>query len=159
MLRSTLARVRFSSLALMTTLTTLLVTLPARAATFSFVEPTRISAGAFYNGTTLRVRGSVGERSQVVVRVMGESSPETFDRQDRIGGFIWGGVEHVTFRQAPSVYGLFTSTALAATANRSVREQLRLGYEALVPHIEVVGARADKNRQANLSRRFIDRAR
>ena len=145
MLRSTLARVRFSSLALMTTLTTLLVTLPARAATFSFVEPTRISAGTFYNGTTLRVRGSVGERSQVVVRVMGESRPETFDRQDRIGRLIWGGVEHVTFRQAPSFYGLFTSTALAATANRVVREQLRLGYEALVPHIEVVGARADKN--------------
>lgn len=135
----------FNLLSLVAMLATLLCQSVARAATSSSVEPTRISAGTFYHGTTLRVRGSVGERSEVVVRVMGESGPQTFNRQDKIGGLIWGGIEHVTFRQAPSVYGLYTSAALAATADRALRDRLQLGYEALAPHIEVVGTRADKD--------------
>jgi pyruvate,water dikinase len=107
------------------------------------VEPSRIEAGLFYSGATVTVRGRAGVQSQVVVQIAGPSEPQTFNRRDRIAGFIWGGVEHVTFRRAPSVYGLFTSAALASIASADLRAELGIGYEALRLRVEVAGTSAD----------------
>lgn len=115
-------------------------TAPARAAgadAFSTVEPTRVEAGSWYDGATLRVSGSVDERSQVAIRVTGPLEHHTFNRRGKIGGIIWGGVEHVTFEHAPSLYEVFTSASLGAVAPAALRERLRLGYETLAAHMEV----------------------
>ncbi len=117
--------------------------LAAGEALFS-VEPDHISAGTFYRGATLHVRGHVGERSQVAIRVMGPSEHHTFNRRGKIWGLIWGGVEHVTFHHAPSVYAVYTAAALPAVAPAAVRARLRLGYETLEARMEVVGAHVDK---------------
>jgi len=119
---------------------------PAEAApgTFSTVEPERIAAGSWYSGTTLHVEGSVGEGSQVAIRVMGPEEHRTFNRRGKIGGLIWGGIEHVGFEHAPSLYAVFTSAALGAIARPAAREQLLLGYDTLEAHMEVRAARADK---------------
>ncbi|HEY6910211.1 MAG TPA: TIGR02186 family protein, partial [Myxococcales bacterium] len=71
--------------------------LPASAATT--VTPARIEAGSFYSGATLHVSGSIGEHSQVAIRVTGPREHHHFNRRGRIG-VIWGGIEHVTFRHA-----------------------------------------------------------
>jgi hypothetical protein len=121
-----------------------LVSRPTGAGTFSSVEPARVSAGTFYAGASLHVRGSIGERSQVAIRVKGPLEHHTFNRRGKIGGVIWGGVEHVTFRQAPSLYAVYTSAALAVVARPAVRAQLELGYETLAGRMEVEGATADR---------------
>jgi pyruvate,water dikinase len=122
------------------------VSLPhaARGGTFSSVTPERIAAGTFYAGATLDVRGSIGERSQVAIRVLGPSEHHTFNRRGKIGGIIWGGIEHVTFRHAPSFYGVYTSAALAVVARPAVRTQLSLGYETLEARMQVEGTLANK---------------
>ncbi len=117
----------------------------ARAGTFSTVEPARISAGMFYNGATLHVRGSIGEDSQVVIRIKGASEHHVFNRRGKIGGIIWGGVEQVTFRHAPSFYAVYTSAALEATATPAVRTQLQLGYDPLEARMDVEGTKIDKH--------------
>jgi pyruvate,water dikinase len=120
--------------------------LPGAAAsgTFSTVEPSRVEAGSFYRGATLRISGTIGERSQVAVRVTGASEHHTFNRRGKIGGVIWGGIEHLTFRHAPSVYAVYTSAALATVAGPRLRDQLRLGYEGLAARMDVEGTRADR---------------
>jgi pyruvate,water dikinase len=116
----------------------------AASGTFSSVEPLRVEAGTFYNGATLHVRGTIGEHSQVAIRVTGSLEHHPFNRRGKIAGIIWGGVEHVTFRHAPSVYQLFTSAALPALARPAVRDQLQLGYDALAARMDVEGTRADQ---------------
>jgi len=123
-----------------------ILTIPvAHAARFSTVEPTRISAGVFYDGATLHVRGSIGEGSQVVVRIKGASEHHVFNRRGKIGGMVWGGIEHVTFRNAPSFYAVYTSVALATTATPALRAELQLGYDPLEAKMEVEGTKVDKH--------------
>src|SRR5208337_229895 len=84
----------------------------AQAGTFSTVEPAHISAGTFYNGAVLRIHGITGKDSQVVVRIKGVSEHHVFNRRGKIGGIVWGGIEHVTFLNAPSFYAVYTSASL-----------------------------------------------
>ncbi len=117
----------------------------AECSDFSSVEPLSISAGTFYAGATLHVRGNIGEHSQVAIRVIGPLEHHTFNRRGKIGGIIWGGIGHVTFRNAPSLYAVYTSAALATTADRALRARLQLGYESLAAHIEVEGTQTDRH--------------
>ena len=122
-----------------------LISSAVHADTFSTVEPSEISAGMFYNGATLFVRGSTSENSQVVVRVKGSSEHHVFNRRGKIGGIVWGGIEHVTFHHAPSFYGVYTSMALEATASPALRAQLQLGYDPLEAQMDVEGTKVDKH--------------
>ncbi len=113
-------------------------------ADFATIEPALISAGSFYSGATIRVRGSVDEHSQVAIRVIGPPEHHVFNRRDKIAGLVWGGVEHVTFEHAPSLYAVYTSAALGVVARPELRSRLHLGYETLEPRMEVKGTRVDK---------------
>ena len=104
---------------------------------FSSVEPGRVQAGTFYAGAELRVTGNVGEASQVAVRVIGPPERHAFNRRGKIAGLVWGGVEHVTFENAPSLYAVYSSAALGALAPPAERERLRLGFDTLASHVEV----------------------
>lgn len=112
---------------------------PAGAEAFSAVEPARVSAGSFYSGAVLRVTGSIDERSQVAIRVIGPPEHHAFNRRGKIAGVIWGGIEHVVFEHAPSLYAVYTSAALGALGPPAERERLRLGYDTLAAHMEVRG--------------------
>jgi pyruvate,water dikinase len=127
------------------TLVCVFIATAASAGTFSTVEPATVTAGTFYSGATLHVDGSIGEDSQVAIRVKGASEHHVFNRRGRIGGIMWGGIEHVTFRHAPSFYAVYTSAALEATATPAVRERLQLGYDPLETQMEVEGTKADKH--------------
>jgi pyruvate,water dikinase len=108
------------------------------------ITPSRITAGTFYDGASIAIEGSVGAGSNLAIRVTGPLEQHVFNRRGRIAGFIWGGVEHVAFRHAPSLYELYTSAALPLVADQALRERLHLGYETLESAIEVEGTRADK---------------
>jgi pyruvate,water dikinase len=117
----------------------------AQGRVIASVEPKRILAGTSYAGASLRIQGSVGEHSHVAIRVTGPPEHRVFNRRAKIGGFIWGGVEHVAFHHAPSLYAVFTSAALFSMADQQERKHLRLGYETLEAGMEVEGASAVKN--------------
>ena len=85
------------------------------------------------------------EDSQVAIRIKGASEHHVFNRRGKIGGVMWGGIEHVTFRHAPTFYGLYTSSDLAATAPPTVRAQLQLGYDPLEAQMDIEGTKADKH--------------
>jgi pyruvate,water dikinase len=124
------------------------VTLPVvpgvQAQEFSSVKPTYIAAGTFYVGSELQVRGTIDAHSQVAIRVLGPPSPQTFNRRAKIAGLIWGGIEHVTFERAPSLFFLFTSATPTVMADPATRREFKLGYESLEAHIDVEGTQADK---------------
>ncbi len=63
-----------------------------------------------------RRRAASAGDSQVVIRIKGASEHHVFNRRGKIGGIIWGGIEHVTFRNAPSFYAVYTSASLEAAA-------------------------------------------
>jgi pyruvate,water dikinase len=121
----------------------LLLSSAAGADSRTTVDPPRVSAGMFFDGTTLVVHGSVDETSQVVVRVTGPADDHIYNRRGKIAGIIWGGIEHVTFSHAPSVYGVYTSAALRSIAEPALRAELVLGYDVLAQHIGVPGGRRD----------------
>ena len=50
---------------------------------------------------------------------------------------IWGGVEHVTFLHAPTVYAAYTSAAIRSLGPPAVRGALHLGYDTLGSEVEV----------------------
>jgi pyruvate,water dikinase len=130
--------------ALLAGLVTVLLPSAARSGDFCSVDPLNIYAGTFYDGATLRVRGSIADHSHVAIRVTGPLEHHTFNRRGKIGGVIWGGIEHVTFHNAPSLFKVCSSAALAATADRAARVQLRLGYEWLEERVAVEGTWIDK---------------
>jgi pyruvate, water dikinase len=117
----------------------------ARGGVVASVEPSRILAGTAYDGATLQVEGSVGEHSHVAIRVMGPPEHHVFNRRDKIAGFMWAGVEHVTFHNAPSLYAVFTSAALFSMADQKERTRLRLGYDTLEAGMEVEGTSVAKD--------------
>ena len=90
------------------------------------------------------VRGTVDEHSQVAIRVTGPPEHHTFNRRGKIAGVVWGGIEHVTFERAPSLYAVYTSAALNAVARPAVRSRLMLGYETLEAQMGVRGTSVDK---------------
>ena len=118
---------------------------PARAQEAWSVAPSRIVAGTFYAGASITVAGDVAAGSNVAVRILGPLEHRVFNRRDKIAGFIWGGIEHVTFHHAPTLYAAYTSAALPLVAGPDVRQQLQLGYDALEPSIDVEGTLASKS--------------
>ncbi len=116
---------------------------PGRAELSVLVRPDVIAAGTFYHGATIHVQGWADEGSQIVVRVTGPRVDELFNRRARIGGLIWGGVEHVTIRNAPTLYDVSTSAALASAASPALRERLELGFDTLGAGIRLERPRPD----------------
>jgi pyruvate,water dikinase len=116
---------------------------PARALTTTTITPRLIAEDASYHGAAIEVRGVVSPGSQVIVRVMGPTADQIFNRRGRIGGLIWGGVEHVTFHDAPSLYALYTSGALPTIAGPALRDKLLLGFDTLAQRVEVEPAHID----------------
>jgi hypothetical protein len=121
-----------------------LLPLSARASVqgFSAVEPSRVEAGSFYSGATVRLHGLAHPDSDVLVLLVGETKPEVFNRRER-KWIIWGGVEHVTVEGAPSGYLLITSGALPAIAQPRTRERLQLGLPTLTKRIRIHPPRPD----------------
>ncbi|MCG6927178.1 MAG: TIGR02186 family protein [Acidobacteria bacterium] len=124
----------------------MLLPLSARASVqgFSAVEPSRVEAGSFYSGATLRLHGLVHPDSDVLVLLVGQTEPEVFNRRERTW-IIWGGVEHVTVEEAPSCYLLITSGALPAIAQPRTRERLQLGLPTLADRIQIHPPRPDSD--------------
>ena len=84
--------------------------LPARAAEPGLtISPAEVQIGAFFNGQTVTVSGTIPAGTQAVLEVMGASAEEHLMRKGRRGG-LWMNVGEIQVQDAPSLY-LVMSTA------------------------------------------------
>lgn len=83
---------------------------PARAAEpMLTISPAQVQIGAFFNGATVTVSGTIPAGTQAVLEVMGTSADEHLMRKGRRGG-LWMNVGEIQVQDAPSLY-LVMSTA------------------------------------------------
>jgi hypothetical protein len=84
--------------------------LPARGAEPGLtISPAAVNIGAFFNGQTVTVSGTIPAGTQAVLEVMGASTDEHLMRKGRRGG-LWMNVGEIKVQDAPSLY-LVMSTA------------------------------------------------
>jgi uncharacterized protein (TIGR02186 family) len=84
--------------------------LPARAAEPGLtISPAAVHIGAFFNGQTVTVSGTIPAGTQAVLEVMGASAEEHLMRKGRRAG-MWMNVGEIKVQDAPSLY-LVMSTA------------------------------------------------
>jgi uncharacterized protein (TIGR02186 family) len=108
--------------------------LPAQAAGLA-VSPATVPIGAFFNGQTVTVSGTIPAGAQAVLEVMGTSAEEPFRRKGRRGG-LWMNVGEILVRDVPSLY-LVMSTAKELLI--APPPSATWGYQALKQRITFTG--------------------
>ena len=110
--------------------------LPARAAAPDLtVSPATVDIGAFFNGQTVTVSGTIPAGAQAVLEVMGRSADEPLMRKGRRGG-LWMNVGEITVQDAPSLYLVMSTAKELLTA---APPTATWGYQALKQHITFTG--------------------
>jgi hypothetical protein len=110
--------------------------LPARgAAPVLTLSPTAVSIGAFFNGQTVTVSGTIPAGAQAVLEVIGTSADEHLMRKGRRGP-LWMNVGEITVRSAPSLYLVMSTAKELLTA---APPTATWGYQALKQRITFSG--------------------
>jgi hypothetical protein len=114
----------------------LLAGLPARAAEPGLkISPANVQIGAFFNGQTVTVSGTIPAGTQAVLEVMGTKADEPLMRQGRRGG-LWMNVGEITVKDAPSLYLVMSTAQELLTAAPA---EASWGYRALEKRIAFSG--------------------
>ena len=102
--------------------------LPARAAEpMLTISPALVQIGAFFNGATVTVSGTIPAGTQAVLEVMGSSAEEHLMRKGRRGG-LWMNVGEIQVQDAPSLYLVMSTAKELLTAAPA---EATWGYRAL----------------------------
>lgn len=110
--------------------------LPARAAEPGLkVSPEKVEIGAFFQGQTVTVSGTIPAGAEAVLEVMGSSAEEHLMRKGRRGG-LWMNVGEILVHDAPSLY-LVMSTDKQLLTNAP--PTATWGYRALEQRISFTG--------------------
>jgi Putative transmembrane protein (Alph_Pro_TM) len=110
--------------------------LPARAAEPGLkISPATVQIGAFFNGQTVTVSGTIPAGTQAVLEVMGSSAEEHLMRKGRRGG-LWMNVGEIKVQDAPSLYLVMSTAKELLTAAPA---EATWGYRALEKRIAFSG--------------------
>ena len=111
----------------------------ARAAQveLSLDRPT-IKITTFYNGTTLKINGSVPADTEAVLQVEGPRHNVPLKVKGKVAGVLWMNKTDVELEKTPAVYMIYSSSGLTLTPETGV------GYGALEEHISIIPETADK---------------
>ena len=122
--------------------------LPARAAEpMLTISPAQVQIGAFFNGQTVTVSGTIPAGTQAVLEVMGTSADEHLMRKGRRGG-LWMNVGEIKVQDAPSLYLIMSTDSGLLTA---APPTATWGYRALEKRLAFsrtgrVGGAREENR-------------
>jgi uncharacterized protein (TIGR02186 family) len=109
------------------------------------VDPSRITVGNFFHGTTLRVSGPLEAGSDVVVVVTaGQTVQETYNRKGRIGPF-WATVGKVTIGEVPALHLIASGAPVAKLLSRSEIDANLMDLDALVHRAALKPAGSDRD--------------
>lgn len=95
------------------------------------ITPRVIEVGAFYDGATVKIEGSVATGSKVLVTVAGPEAEERFNLKGRFGP-IWLNAGKVRISRVPSLFLRFSSEPLASLLDRDSIFQHALDKETLI---------------------------
>jgi uncharacterized protein (TIGR02186 family) len=116
--------------------------LPVQAAGLT-VSPATVPIGAFFNGQTVTVSGTIPAGAQAVLEVMGTSAEEPLMRKGRRGG-LWMNVGEITVHDAPSLYLVMSTSKELLTAPPAAATW---GYRALEQRLSFTGRIEPAERQ------------
>ncbi len=95
------------------------------------IEPNPVAIHAFFNGGTVRVRGTVDPGNSVIVVITGRTMEERFNRKGRVGP-LWATTGRVAISDVPSLYIVASSAPVPTLVRREGIDAHRLNLEALV---------------------------
>jgi len=108
--------------------------LPSQAAGLA-VSPATVPIGAFFNGQTVTVSGTIPAGTQAVLEVVGSSAEEHLMRKGRRAG-LWMNVGEIKVHDAPSLYLVMSTAEELLTAAPA---EATWGYRALEKRITFTG--------------------
>lgn len=103
----------------------------------TLARPT-IKISTFYNGTTLKVNGSVPAGTETVIQVSGPKHNVPLKVKGKVAGILWMNKTDVELENTPVVYMVYTSPTVDLTPETGA------GYEALEKNVAIVPETADK---------------
>jgi hypothetical protein len=110
--------------------------LPARAGAPGLtVTPATVKIGAFFNGESVTVSGTIPAGAQAVLEVTGTNADAHLMRKGRRGG-LWMNVGEIVVHDAPSLYLVMSTSKPLLTAPPP---DAPWGYQALKPGIRFSG--------------------
>jgi hypothetical protein len=126
--------------------------LPARAAEPGLkISPATVQIGAFFNGQTVMVSGTIPAGTQAVLEVIGSSAEEHLMRKGRRGG-LWMNVGEIQVQDAPSLYLVMSTAKELLTA---APPTATWGYQALEKRLAFSGKIEPAERQEFL-KQFLE---
>jgi hypothetical protein len=95
------------------------------------IEPNPVAVHAFFNGGTVRVRGTVDPENSVIVVITGRTVDEHFNRKGRIGP-LWATTGKVAISDVPCLHLVASPAPVSTLLRRDDIEKCRLDIEALI---------------------------
>jgi len=106
------------------------------------LTPDLIEIGAFYNGTVVKVSGTIPAGAEAAIRLSGEGEDLHLKKKGKVSGLLWMNIGDLTFHNAPKVYKLYTSKGLDDLDYNPASD---FGFAALINRIEISPAGEDKD--------------
>jgi len=126
-----------------------LLLIPAFASTASADTPlslklatNTIQISTFYNGTSLKVSGSIPADTDVVLQISGPKHDVHLKEKGKVAGFLWMNKTDVSLENTPAVYMVYTPQG---PKENFLSLKLGIGYTALEEGVTIEPASADKD--------------
>jgi uncharacterized protein (TIGR02186 family) len=130
-------------------LTGLPLTLHAEETAVMHLEPNLVLMGASYNGTHVYLTGEVPRDAEVLVRLSGETTADTFQEKGRVLGILWMNKETITFHHIPKTYHIYAPASITASdlSSDPKWQALGIGFNALKKEVTLTPEREDMDLQ------------
>ena len=98
------------------------------------LSPDTIQMGAFYDGSAIKIQGSVPPDSGIIVVIRGDKKDEIFNKKGRVGP-IWINTDKVHVAAVPSLFLSFASSDISSLLNRETIDSYELDDSSIASHL------------------------
>jgi uncharacterized protein (TIGR02186 family) len=95
------------------------------------IEPKQLQIDSFFHGRDIAIRAIFPCDCELVLKIIGPREDLKLMKKGRVGG-LWMNVEHVTFKNIPKVYLLWTPRNLPARGGSQSLKELKLDYASIL---------------------------
>lgn len=111
------------------------------------ITPSKVDMGLTYNGTDVVIAGDIPSDAEAFVRVIGNPEHQKLKKKERALGLLWMNRGAVTIDNAPVIFLLYPSEALAALeqGQSNAWRHLGLGLDAMEDRLEILPATENRD--------------
>ncbi len=106
------------------------------------LEPTVIHISTFYNGSSVKLSGTIPAKAEAFIRLSGLDREIHLKKKGKVAGILWMNTGDVVFKDVPDTYMLLTSSGLKDEIDSP---KSTLGFAALERQITIEPADNNKN--------------